>query len=121
MCLVRSGEVVPLDGTLVSNGTFDESALTGEPLPQFVAEGEEVLSGIVNAAANVELITTKTEATSTYSALVRLVEQAQAASANGVRIANKWAVRFVPFAILLAAATWLITGDYRNAVAVIVA
>ncbi|MEY3677187.1 MAG: hypothetical protein RL351_414, partial [Actinomycetota bacterium] len=101
--LVRSGEVVPLDGTLVSNGTFDESALTGEPLPQFVAEGEEVPSGIVNAAANVELITTKTEATSTYSALV------------------KWAVRFVPFAILLAAATWLITGDYRNAVAVIVA
>lgn len=119
--LVRSGEVVPLDGTLVSNGTFDESALTGEPLPRFVAEGEEVPSGVVNAAANVELITTKTEATSTYSALVRLVEQAQAASANGVRVANKWAVRFVPFAILLAAATWLITGDYRNAVAVIVA
>lgn len=119
--LVRSGEVVPLDGTLVSNGTFDESALTGEPLPQFVAAGEEVPSGVVNAASNVELITTKTEATSTYSALVRLVEQAQAASANGVRVANKWAVRFVPFAILLAAATWLITGDYKNAVAVIVA
>ena len=119
--LVRSGEVVPLDGTLVSNGTFDESALTGEPLPQFVAAGEEVPSGVVNAASNVELITTKTDANSTYSALVRLVEQAQAASANGVRVANKWAVRFVPFAILLAAATWLITGDYKNAVAVIVA
>ena len=119
--LVRSGEVVPLDGTLVASGTFDESALTGEPLPQFVAAGEEVPSGVVNAASNVELITTKTEATSTYSALVRLVEQAQAASANGVRVANKWAVRFVPFAILLAAATWLITGDYAKAVAVIVA
>lgn len=119
--LVRSGEVVPLDGTLIFNGTFDESALTGEPLPRFVAAGEEVPSGVVNAASNVELITTKTEATSTYSALVRLVEQAQAASANGVRVANKWAVRFVPFAILLAAATWLISGDYKNAVAVIVA
>jgi len=119
--LVRSGEVVPLDGRLVNSGTFDESALTGEPLPRFVAAGEEVASGVVNAATNVELITTRTSETSTYSALVRLVEQAQATSANGVRVANKWAVRFVPFALLLAAATWLITGNYANAVAVIVA
>jgi heavy metal translocating P-type ATPase len=119
--LVRSGEVVPLDGRLVNSGTFDESALTGEPLPRFIAAGEEVASGVVNAATNVELITTRTSETSTYSALVRLVEQAQATSANGVRIANKWAVRFVPFALILAAATWLITGNYTNAVAVIVA
>ena len=119
--LVRSGEVVPLDGALVNGGTFDTSALTGEPLPQFFAPGEEVPSGVVNADSNIELITTKTEETSTYSALVRLVEQAQAASANGVRVANKWAVRFVPFALLLAAGTWLITGDSAKAVAVIVA
>jgi P-type E1-E2 ATPase len=38
-----------------------------------------------------------------------------------VRVANKWAVRFVPFALLVAAASWIITGDYSNAVAVIVA
>lgn len=119
--LVRSGEVVPLDGTVVGEGTFDESALTGEPIPQFVANGEEVPSGVVNSSASVELITTKTTQTSTYSALVRLVEQAQASSANGVRVANKWAVRFVPFALLLAAGTWLVTGETSAAVAVIVA
>ena len=119
--MVRSGEVVPLDGLVVGEGTFDESALTGEPLPKFRANGEEVSSGVVNAGATVELTTTKTAENSTYSALVRLVEQAQASSANGVRVANKWAVRFVPFALVLAAASWLITGDYSNAVAVIVA
>lgn len=119
--LVRSGEVVPLDGTVVGEGTFDESALTGEPIPQYVANGEEVPSGVVNSSATVELITTKTSETSTYSALVRLVQQAQASNANGVRIANKWAVRFVPFALLLAAGTWLVTGETQAAVAVIVA
>lgn len=119
--MVRSGEVVPLDGLVVGEGTFDESALTGEPLPRFRANGEEVASGVLNAGATVELTTTKTIENSTYSALVRLVEQAQASSANGVRVANNWAVRFVPFALLLAAASWLITGDYANAVAVIVA
>lgn len=119
--MVRSGEVVPLDGFVVGEGTFDESALTGEPIPRFKATGEEVASGVVNAGSSVEIRTTKTSENSTYSALVRLVEQAQASSANGVRVANKWAVRFVPFALLLAAASWVITGDYSNAVAVIVA
>ena len=119
--LVRSGEVVPLDGTVLIGGTFDESALTGEPIPQFVANGEEVPSGVVNSGGTVEIVTTKTAADSTYSALVRLVQQAQASSANGVRVANKWAVRFVPFALLLAAATWFITGETEKAVAVIVA
>ena len=47
--MVRSGEVVPLDGLVVGEGTFDESALTGEPLPKFRANGEEVSSGVVNA------------------------------------------------------------------------
>jgi len=119
--LVRSGEVVPLDGTLSTSGTFDESALTGEPLPVLRAIGEEVASGVVNTGAGVELTTTQTSQTSTYAALVRLVQQAQAQSANAVRLANKWAGWFVPFAVAVAAITWIVTKDYTNAIAVIVA
>ena len=119
--LVRSGEVVPIDGTLVTPGTFDESALTGEPLPVYRGINEEVASGVLNAAGGVELTTTQTSETSTYSALVRLVQQARAASSPTVRIANRWAAWFVPFAVALALGTWLVTGKYAYAVAVIVA
>lgn len=119
--LVRSGEVVPIDGKLASDGTFDESALTGEPMPQFRLAESEISSGVVNTGSEVELIATNTAENSTYSNLVRLVAQAQASSAHGVRIANKWAVRFVPFALGLAGAAWLISGKVSNAVAVIVA
>jgi heavy metal translocating P-type ATPase len=119
--LVRSGEVVPIDGTLVTPGTFDESALTGEPLPVYRGVNEEVASGVLNTAGGVELITTQTSETSTYSALVRLVQQARAASSPTVRIANRWAAWFVPFAVALALGTWLVTGNYAYAVAVIVA
>jgi len=38
-----------------------------------------------------------------------------------VRIANRWAGWFVPFAVVVAAATWLITGERSAAIAVIVA
>ena len=119
--LVRSGEVVPIDGKLASDGTFDESALTGEPMPQFRLAESEISSGVVNTGSEVELIATNTAENSTYSNLVRLVAQAQASSAHGVRIANKWAVRFVPFALGLTGAAWLISGQVSNAVAVIVA
>lgn len=119
--LVRSGEVVPLDGTLLSAGTFDESALTGEPIPKSYEAGSVINSGIVNAGQTLEIETTQTEETSTYSALIELVKAAQADSAPGVRIANKWAIRFVPFALALAGGTWLVTGELDRAVAVIVA
>ena len=119
--LVRSGEVVPLDGTLLTVGTFDESALTGEPLPVYRGIGDYVTSGVVNTDGGVELVTTTDSQTSTYASLVRLVQQAQASSAKAVRLANKWAIRFVPFALLLAVGTWVVTGDYKNAVAVVVA
>lgn len=119
--LVRSGEVVPIDGKLASDGTFDESALTGEPMPQFRLTESDISSGVVNTGSEVELVATNTAENSTYSNLVRLVAQAQASSAQGVRIANKWAVRFVPFALGLAGAAWLVSGQVSNAVAVIVA
>ncbi len=119
--LVRSGEVVPIDGTLLNPGTFDESALTGEPLPVYRAIGETLQSGVLNSDGQVEIVASATSETSTYSNLIRLVRAAQANTANGVRVANRWAVAFVPFAIGLSLMTWVITGDLSVAVAVIVA
>jgi heavy metal translocating P-type ATPase len=119
--LVRSGEVVPIDGTMLTSGSFDQSALTGEPIPVFIAPGEMVQSGVLNSDNQVEILASCKAENSTYANLIRLVEQAQASSAHGVRLANKWAVRFVPFAILLALASWLISGQVSTAVAVIVA
>ncbi len=119
--LVRSGEVVPVDGKMVGAGTFDASALTGESLPQSLAPGDDIESGILNAASSVEIIAMRIADQSTYANLIKLVESSSANSASGVRIANRWAVFFVPFAIGFAALTWLITGELDRAVAVIVA
>ncbi|MDE2591942.1 MAG: cadmium-translocating P-type ATPase [Actinomycetales bacterium] len=119
--LVRSGEVVPLDATATTECTIDESALTGEPIPRLIQIDEPVASGTVNAGDSTELITTTSESDSTYSALVRLVAQSKADSAAGVRLANRWAIWFVPLALVIAGAAWLISGNVSNAVAVIVA
>ncbi len=119
--LLRSGEILPVDGVLLSEAITDESALTGEPLPQHRGVGALLASGIVNAGSPFTLEATNTAATSTYAGIIALVREAQRKSAPSIRLANKWAIRFVPFALLIAGSAWLITGEVSRAVAVLVA
>ena len=118
--LVGTGEVVPVDGRLVSAGVLDEAALTGESFPVERPAGDEVRSGVVNAGSPIDLIATSVAAESTYAGVVRLVEQAQASSAPFVRAADRFAIVFVPLTLALAGVAWAISGDAVRAVAVLV-
>ncbi len=118
--LVGTGEVVPVDGRLVGIAVLDESALTGEPLPIERPSGDDVRSGVVNAGPPIELVATAASSESTYAGVLRLVEQAQASSAPFVRAADRIAIYFVPFTLVLAGFAWLLSGDAVRAVAVLV-
>jgi heavy metal translocating P-type ATPase len=119
--LIRTGEITPTDGALLVAATLDESALTGEPLPVQREIDEEISSGVLNAGSPFEYRALTTSADSTYAGIIKLVKSAQAKSAPGVRIANRWALKFVPIALAVAALAWIITGDIDRAVAVLVA
>jgi len=118
--LVGPGEIVPVDGRVLSPATLDESALTGEALPVERQPGGDVRSGVVNAGAPLDLVATALAEQSTYAAVVRLVQQAQAATAPFVRTADRFAVAFVPATLALAGLAWLATGQVVRAVAVLV-
>lgn len=117
---VGSGEVTPVDGRLLTTGVFDESALTGEPLPVERARDERVCSGVVNAGSSVDLVATTTANESTYAGIVRLVREAAASTSPFVRLADRMAVYFVPLALLVAGIAWWVSGDATRAVAVLV-
>lgn len=118
--VVGPGEVTPVDGRLLASAVFDESALTGEPLPIERGIDEAVRSGVVNAGSAVDMVATTGTADSTYAGLVRLVEQAAADSAPFVRFADRLAVYFVPLALVVAGAAWWVSGDPVRGVAVLV-
>jgi heavy metal translocating P-type ATPase len=119
--LVKQGEVVPVDGFLVSeNCVLDESALTGESRPVERSKGEPLRSGAVNAGASLALRATATAEESTYAGIVRLIEEAEKQKAPFVRLADRYALVFVPVTLVIAAAAWALTGDPVRALAVLV-
>ena len=119
--IVRSGEVVPVDGTVVDGeAVVDTSALSGEPLPVTIGSGMPVLSGTSNAGSPFDVRADRPAVESAYAALVRLVEQAQAHRAPFVRMADRYAGFFLPATLLVAGAAWALSGDAVRALAVMV-
>jgi heavy metal translocating P-type ATPase len=120
--LVRAGEVVPVDGVVTSTAaTIDESALTGEPIPVVKARGAAILSGSLNAGETFELTVSAPAGESTYAGIVRLVTAAQTAKAPFVRLADRYALIFLPVTLAFAFVAWLISGDLIRSLAVLVA
>ncbi len=121
MLLVKRGEVVPVDGILeTDSAVFDESALTGESRPVERPRGEQIRSGAVNAGAGFDLRAVATAADSTYAGIVRLVEEAQREKAPFVRIADRYALVFIPVTLVIAGAAWALSGESVRALAVLV-
>ena len=119
--LVRKGDVVPVDGTVVEGvAVLDQSALTGEAMPVQLTNGQAVLSGSTNVGDALDLVATRLAAESTYAGVVRLVEAAQRSRAPMSRLADRFAILFLAVTVLLATAAWWFTGDAIRAVAVLV-
>ena len=118
--IVKSGEIVPVDGITQESCYLDQSALTGEPLPVLLNKLDSVISGTLNAGNTFEMVASGNVSQSTYSGIVTMVRNSRAQSSPNIRLANKWALRFVPITILIATAAWLLTGEVKRAVAVLV-
>ncbi len=117
--LVKTGEVVPVDGLVQTHAVLDEAALTGESRPVEHPIGEMIRSGAVNAGASFDLRATAPASESTYAGIVRLVQQAEAEKAPSVRLADRYALIFIPVTLTIAGISWIASGDAVRALAVL--
>ncbi|MEL7363201.1 MAG: heavy metal translocating P-type ATPase, partial [Bacteroidota bacterium] len=75
--LVRPGERVPVDGTVVEGRSFvNEAMLTGEPVPVEKVEGDAVVGGTVNQAGSFTLRATQVGGDTVLQQIIRMVEAA---------------------------------------------
>ncbi len=112
--LVRPGEQVPVDGTILDGAThLDESMLTGESLPVAKGPGAAVTGGAMNLDGFIAVTTGALGAESTLSRIIRMVEEAGAAKAPVQRLVDKVSAVFVPVILVLSLLTlagWLLAG-----------
>ena len=98
---------------------LDESALTGEARPAGHGPGEVVRSGTLNTGGPFDPRATTSAADSTYAGIVRLVSEAERSQAPFVRLADRYAMWFLPLTLAVAGVAWAVGGAER-AVAVLV-
>ena len=108
---VLPGETIPVDSVILSGDTtVDQSAMTGESLPVEKAVGDALVSGVINLNGAIEIRAEKVVRDSALHKLINLVEQAEKSKAPTQKIVDVWAQWLVPIAVLLAIATFLVTG-----------
>ncbi len=111
LVLVRPGERVPVDGTVVDgHSSVDESMLTGEPIPAEKGPGDILVGATVNRTGALILRAERVGKDTVLAQIIRLVEQAQGGKAPIQRVADRVAGIFVPIVLVIAAVTliaWL--------------
>ncbi|MDO5146922.1 MAG: heavy metal translocating P-type ATPase [Eubacteriales bacterium] len=112
--VVRPGTSVPVDGFIVEGSTsIDEAAITGESIPVHKQEGDTVIAATMNKSGFIRFKATRVGEDTTFSQIIRLVEEASASKAPIAKIADKISGIFVPVVIgisLLTAGVWIACG-----------
>lgn len=129
--VVRAGQSIPVDGQLIEGeGSVDESAITGEPVPVSKVVGDSVTGATVSTGGWFKMRATAVGDDTTLAGIIRLVDEATSSKAPIERLADSIAGIFVPVVIgiaLVTFAAWFVfvaPGDFAvalsHAVAVLV-
>lgn len=117
--LIRPGDRIPLDGTVVEGESrIDTSPVTGEPVPVSVAPGDSVVSGCINTSGVLNMRVDKVLEESMVTKILDSVENAAASKPQIERFIARFARVYTPFVVALAALTAvvpsLVTGDWNH-------
>ena len=103
MILVKPGEKVPLDCTVVAgDGMLNTLALTGEATPRHVGENDSVLSGSISIDGTLKLKVDKEFGKSTVSKILELVENASSRKSKSENFISKFARYYTPIVVGIA-------------------
>ncbi|HYE78925.1 MAG TPA: cation-translocating P-type ATPase [bacterium] len=107
--LVRPGELVPLDGVVVSgDAAVDEASVTGEPIPVAKEPGSPVLAGTLCTNGMLEYVATRPASESTVQRLRALVLEAQGGRAPLQSTVDRFAAKYTPILLMVAVTIALI-------------
>ncbi|MBP0019721.1 MAG: copper-translocating P-type ATPase [Cyanobacteria bacterium SBLK] len=107
--LVRPGEKIPVDGTIISgNSTVDEAAITGESMPVQKQVGDEAIGATINKMGSFKFKASRIGKDTVLAQIVKLVQDAQGSKAPIQKLADRVTAWFVPTVMTIALITFTI-------------
>ncbi|MFW9782961.1 MAG: heavy metal translocating P-type ATPase [Candidatus Heimdallarchaeota archaeon] len=98
---IKPGMKVPLDGIIIKGGSyFDESAITGESVPVFKKEGNEVFAASLNSDSFVDIEVTRESANTIVAQIAESVKLAQQNKSKQEKFIEKFAKYYTPIVLL---------------------
>ncbi len=118
--VVRTGNVIPLDGIIVSGEpAVNEASMTGESLPVRKAAGNYVYAGTVIDEGICEIEVKKEFGSGRYDRIVAMIEDSEKLKSAVETRAAHLADALVPYSLGGTALAWLLTGNVDRALAVL--
>jgi Cd2+/Zn2+-exporting ATPase len=119
--LIKPGTKVPVDGTVIEGiSAVDESAITGEPIPEEKSEGDLVFAGSVNQNGILKVRATGIGSDTTLARIIQRVEQAQEEKAPTQRFIERFAQWYTPAIIVLSIVAFVISRDIELSLTLLV-
>jgi heavy metal translocating P-type ATPase len=114
-------EAAPVDGTVIAgHSVMDESYLTGEPFRMSKTPGASVISGAVNGEGALTIRCDRLPVDSRYAKIMRVMRASEQQRPRMRRLADKLGAFYTPLAICIGLLAWLLTGDAKRFLAVVV-
>jgi len=118
--IVGAGATLPVDGTVLSGeAMINEAAMTGESAALSRIRGDAVISGTVVEEGRIRVYAEHVGQATAAARIADYVEHSLAAKSQTQVKATELADRLVPGVLGLAATSWLISGDWQRASAVL--
>jgi len=119
--LIKPGTKIAVDGEVVDGrSAVDESAITGEPMPEQKTAGTQVYAGTVNQDGLLKVSATGVGADTTLARIIRRVEEAQEEKAPTQRFIERFSKWYTPFIIGLSVVAYFVTRDIELALTLLV-
>ncbi len=106
---VKSGDIIgikpamkaPLDGVVMSGKSyFDESAITGESVPVFKKEGDEIFAASINTDTFVDIKVTRESTNTIVAQIARSIKEAQKNKSLNEKFIERFAKYYTPIIIM---------------------
>ncbi len=119
--LVRGGEKIPVDGTVVAGqGTVNEASISGESLPLEKDVDASVLAGTLVESGALDIRTDKLGQDTMFARIIALVENAEDEQAPVQKLADKVAAWLIPVVFIFLIVVYLYTRDLRMIVTLLI-